>query len=528
MAQVSLLLTLIVMFRYRELKDYEKAVQTSVSVFQTFTTSPGVLKTVNLKYMTGEYLRLYHRFLDTVPGYGTETLDDGRVVTRNDLSFKSSTGVWKPCQSYKGYMVDDTPFDSAGIIPWVSGSPTSLGVYVPVTGGVDRKVVATYRRFTDRFGAFGQHYAGLPSMTETVLGSLSFVPKPTGLSNLVEASLKNMLPHIKAELSLINSIIELKDFKSLPHTLSNLKGTISRLSKFVKNGRQALGRNPFSLIRKSFNPDQGLTLRELLHSTADGYLQAEFNLLPLFSDVCAVFRAFAGLSKKMNNLVQNQGRLRTKHYSFPFIPAQFTGADAEVTYSLDLDQFTGTENNGTGKIGCYRAYGHQLHVKRQVLVDEPAIFHAEVEFNYHLSQYQLEHAQVLTLLDLLGVNLSPAIIWNAIPWSFVVDWFVGVSRYLADRKVINMEPAINITRYMWSWRCTRKIKCYFEEVAGQTQKPLCPRTYLPTLYETIYRRDVDLPAYTNSLYGSGLSGTELSLGAALVTTRAWHPRRGRR
>lgn len=522
------------MFRYREIKDYEKSVQTSCQVLQNFTTNPGVLKTVNLSYQTGEYLRLYKRFLDTQPGYGTEVKDDGTVVVRNDFSFGSGRKkMWKPVQSYEGRIVDDTPLDGAyGFIPWVSGSPTGLGVYKVAMKGVDRRVVANYRRFKERFGAFGQHTAGLNSMTESVFGSLSFVPKPLGLSNLVEASLKGMLPHIRAELSLVNSVIELKDFRSLLPALKSYKKTFQNVSELVKhsftNRPIRTGRNPWSLIRRSFAPEKGFTLRELLHSTADGYLQAQFNILPFITDVCKVFRAFARLSKVMNNLVRNQGRLRTSHYVNTFIPSQFTGADAEVTYSLDLDQFAGTENNGSGKIGCYRAYGHQLHVVRKVLVDEPAEFHAEVEYNYYLSQYQNEHAQVLTLLDLLGVNLSPAILWNAIPWSFVVDWMFDVSRYLGDRKQINMEPVINITRYLWSWKTSRKVKTYFEEVSTQTQAPLCPRIYLPTLYETTYRRDVDMPAFSNSLYGSGLSGTELSLGTALAVTRAWHPKRGRR
>lgn len=29
-------------------------------------------------------------------------------------------------------------------------------------------------------------------------------------------------------------------------------------------------------------------------------------------------------------------------------------------------------------------------------------------------------------LDTLGLNLSPTVIWNAIPYSFVVDWFANV------------------------------------------------------------------------------------------------------
>jgi len=516
------------MWRYRELKDYEPSHQTSILLTQKFSNSVNVLKDIGLTFHTGEYIRTYRRFLDTQPGY------DWTVGGRNDIPYKLNHSVWKPCQSYEGRVVDFIPDNSGQGIPWVSRSTTELGWYYPVSGVIDRLVLANYRTFKDRYGAFGQHNAGLTSMVETNSGSLSFVPKPLGLTTMCEASLKTMLPHVKAELSLVNSIIELKDFKSLPRTLANLKQTTLNLASLFSAPQARKSYQGFySLVRSSFRPEEGLTLRELLHSSADGYLQAKFNLLPLFGDICAIFRACANLSKTMNSLVQNQGRMKRKHYTYNFIPSQFTGADAIQDITLELDQFAGTELNGqTTKTGCYRKYSFSpLRVTRRTIIDEPATFHAEIEYSYHFTQYQNEHARLLTLLDSLGVNLSPAIIWNAIPWSFVIDWFIGVSRYLGERKTLNMEPAVCISRYMWSWKSTRKVRTWFAPAnpfASTFGLPQCPTVYLPDLYETIYRRDVELPAISNSLYGSGFSDSELILGGALAITRAFHPRRGRR
>jgi hypothetical protein len=38
-------------------------------------------------------------------------------------------------------------------------------------------------------------------------------------------------------------------------------------------------------------------------------------------------------------------------------------------------------------------------------------------------------------LDLFGANLNPAIVWNAIPFSFVVDWFLKVGDYFDKMEV---------------------------------------------------------------------------------------------
>jgi len=529
------------MYRLRELKDYEKPRVSSCLVWKLFSPSiPNQALNGTLSYHTPEYIRLYKKFLDT---------DLGTVENNNAHIGRLDTDgriVWKPCQSYESRVVEPRAGDDFNVIPWWSNSVAGYYPgYAVSYGGIDREVVAGYRAFTDAFGVFGLHNAGLPSMMETNIGTLSFVPKPTGLNVLVQRSLRAMLPHVKNDVSLVNSIIELKDFASLPHTLSNIRNTLSKIlgarsykgrdvSWFdgIKNpvlARKELSRrlgNWFGLVRSTFDPSCGLTLREILHSTADGYLQAQFNLLPLFRDMQSIYNALVSVSKRMNKLVNEQGRLQKRHYTFKFVPSQFTGANRVQLMSLQLDQFAGYIVSGSTGI-CYRALAPQLRVTRECLVNTPSTFHAEIEYSYKFTQYQNEHARLLGLLDILGVNLNPAIIWNALPWSFVIDWFLGVSRWLNDRAVINMEPAIGISRYMWSWKSERVLRTYFEYSSPTVVGPQMPRVYLKDLVETIYRRDVEMPSVSNSLFGSEFSSTELSLAGALAITRAYRPSRGR-
>lgn len=48
------------------------------------------------------------------------------------------------------------------------------------------------------------------------------------------------------------------------------------------------------------------------------------------------------------------------------------------------------------------------------------------------------------LLDTLGVELNPRIIWEAIPFSFVVDWFFGVGRWLERFKFDALELPVSL------------------------------------------------------------------------------------
>jgi hypothetical protein len=47
-----------------------------------------------------------------------------------------------------------------------------------------------------------------------------------------------------------------------------------------------------------------------------------------------------------------------------------------------------------------------------------------------------------TLLDSLGFELNPRIIWDAIPFTFVIDWFFGVGSWLERFKIDTMELPI--------------------------------------------------------------------------------------
>lgn len=65
------------------------------------------------------------------------------------------------------------------------------------------------------------------------------------------------------------------------------------------------------------------------------------------------------------------------------------------------------------------------------------------------------------LLDSMGFELNPAIVWNAIPFSFIVDWFFDVGSFLNRFRVDALElPIVLVDAYLqykekttieWSW-----------------------------------------------------------------------------
>jgi hypothetical protein len=297
-----------------------------------------------------------------------------------------------------------------------------------------------------------------------------------------------MLPGIKPQLSLVNSLIELKDFKKLPSTIKRIK------SMFKSNS----------------------TLRRIMGATADAYLQKEFNVMPLLSDIAGFRRALINTSKQVKNLLDLEGKRLTRHYycglesSYPDkgqTPSSTYGSDVKLSGTKDGE--AATTPSGPCLNGLFKAY-------RTVTYEKPQ-FHGEIQYSYYLTQFQRENAAILGLADALGVNLNPSIIWNAIPWSFVVDWVINVSRWLDQFKVQNLEPITVIHRYMWSTTVKRLTKIDVESNLGiaTLPKPLVRASYC---YESAYKRD-SYPIGLGHITTSGFSLKEFTLAGALRLSR---------
>lgn len=380
--------------------------------------------------------------------------------------------------------------------------PARLGVTIPTIWGQStgyQTVVAhpshPYALYSSgQYGSPGLLNAGLPVMY-VKRSDGGFVPPPDDVGILVQRSLNEMLPRIRAELSLFNSVFELKDFASLPKTIKLLANLPSFLTGVTQRAALAL---------RSFKG----TLRQWFHAGADSYLQANFNILPLLSDIAAIHKALSRIERRINDFITRAGRTQHRH----------------VTYTL-LERPSNYYDSSSYHPG-YTADGYEmggLHVMERFTSLAPTVFHAEIEYNYNYTRYQAEHARLFALYDAMGVNLNPATIWNAIPWSFVVDWVIGVSQWLSTQRIAYMDPQINIHRYLWSVKKTRTIigqrrSSWNKFATDGTVVLTSPTVPMPVVTESSYKRSIQMPT-ASSIQSSGLSPKEFSLAAALVIAR---------
>jgi len=444
-----------------------------------------------------------------------------RIWDDNDRRKKNE----KPCCHYK---VEFDPYSSYGYTPWITRSTNDIGNWA---GNCPNLVFAS--QFSD-YMSIGMGTYKLFDETNR----RDFVPPPADLMNLIDASLRTMLPKTpKADLSIVNSILELKDLRSLPQTLLKLKGLAQWLNHAVGFRTIAKLKHTKGLyknsavakkVRASFSTDAGHTLREVSHAAADTNLQWQFGIRPLIQDICGVYAAVMAAWKRMKTLADiGEGR-NVKHYNKWFFPRELMGAIPPTTNTgAAFGQWDEYQclNPYLGTGSCvYGSCSTNYWLNRRWVV-APAKFHAKVVYNYHLDDYERTHARWLTMLDRLGWNLNPSIVWNAIPFSFMVDWFFDVSRLLDDLAITNMSPKTNILDYSWSWKTRRVIKSKL--IPYSTPPSDCPSPMvvrLPDVVETAYRRDPS-PVWRQSQFVTGgLSLNKISLAASIGILR-WKPRR---
>jgi len=334
-----------------------------------------------------------------------------------------------------------------------------------------------------------------------------FVVLPSSVNGMIAASLRAMLPHIKNEMSLVNSLIELKDFKTL------VRGGAKLLKRLQRANADLL---PFlrQLEIAAKKKRQKITLAMIKRGVSDAFLQWEFAYRPLLSDIAAFRKSLSTVQKQVAKLQAEERKKLVRHYYSDCGPGY-----GPITETLPVNSnayrrlFSGKTCSGTA--GLYNHLGSSTNNRS---VSYKAQFHAEVEYSYTFSSFQRENAKMLGLLDSLGVNNNPAIIWNAIPWSFVVDWVFGVSRWLDQFKTANLEPVTLIHRYLYSVSIQRDTVV---RVKTNINAPVPLMEYeAVSCTENAFRRVSGIPGqYASALTLSGISPKEMILATALKASR---------
>lgn len=355
-------------------------------------------------------------------------------------------------------------------------------------------------------GAGPNPLSGLPEFVSTPMytagevGQYDFIPLPENIGNLIDDGWRSISPKVRDELSTINSLYELKDFAETVRLVRRVS------SKLVSPSRLKHLREAYEGLR-TFAKAKGNRKRQaraVIQRLAGSFLQWKFAIQPLISDVQAVHRALVEFEKRVKRNLINANKERRGHYT------------------LFLNEADAYEQ----RIDTYQAF-HGPDVTSVQLVRDvytsPTKFHMMMDYTYVYPSWQVEYAQLLGLLDALGIQLNPLeIVWNALPFTFIIDWVARVGDFLGRFGGRNMKPTLKVRQLCWSvsrkrdvaWRVLRQSANYPPNTAVFSPT----WSLLPACSETAFRRGTTERGAI-SIVTSGVSLNEFTLASALLISR---------
>jgi hypothetical protein len=341
----------------------------------------------------------------------------------------------------------------------------------------DAYVLAEFSWWTVNLGHFRCGWPFRPATAIAVYPSDGGIAGPnidSAVRNECKRQLMLLLPGVKPRVSSLNATFELKDFASLPKTIQKISNLSDELKKL------------FSLRWFS---------KQSANVASDSFLQWKFNIAPLISDIAGFHRGLQRLDSDVARLIRNENKYITAHKSF------------------DLSRFY----PNTFWVESYRIDQRKANVSDTYQLDYSlAEGHVTLDYCYGLKGLTPHQIRARALMDELGINSNPAILWNAYKWTFAVDWLINVGKFLDQFKVSALDPSVVIYRACASVNIKRSNKVYTnwrcDDIGGGSG-------LLGYTEEDVYVRSNITPTVLD-LTTSGLNLNEFSLATALATSKA--------
>jgi hypothetical protein len=241
------------------------------------------------------------------------------------------------------------------------------------------------------------------------------------------------------------------------------------------------------------------------------YLNKEFGWDPLVGDVRTLARNITHAHAVLSQYERDSGQVVRRRYTFP--------VEQTSTTSLVVSNFTPVlVPDGNSHFAFWGGGNPRTNVYKHSTSWKQVWFSGA--FTYHLpSGYRSRNAmaEYAAKADvLLGLNLSPETVWNALPWTWAIDWFSNAGDVVSNLSDWATDGLV--LKYGYVMEHSFFTDTYFQ----MDEQGLLKGSYFHTspviaCVET-KRREVATP-FGFGLNWSGLSPRQLAIAAALGLTR---------
>lgn len=168
---------------------------------------------------------------------------------------------------------------------------------------------------------------------------------------------------------------------------------------------------------------------ELARAAGSEYLNFQFGWKPLVSDVQAFAKAVKNARAILKQYRRDEGRLVRRRYDFP-----------------SVSQTLSTKT--TSSFGKPLTSEPEMHGEK--MVDSETRLYTDIWFSGAFTYYIPQNSVLENTLDryvtyadrILGLELTPEVLWNLAPWSWAVDWFSNVGDVLHNLSAFNQDHLV--------------------------------------------------------------------------------------
>lgn len=296
-----------------------------------------------------------------------------------------------------------------------------------------------------------------------------FEDTPT-YKNLCVEAFNKQITQVPSKTSVINFAIELIELKPIFKSLAKIPKYLREGAFTRKTSLRSLKRStPVNVARKG----------------AKGFLAAEFQWLPFVSDIATFMGTMEAVAKRLDYLIKTRGKETTVRFV------------KEDCYQRPLGELYVQDDGSNAK---------QFIALDQYQCD----FVSTWKLFQELEGLDAAWADLRATFAHLGVNNPAKIIWNAIPFSFLIDWVAPVSSWLERAAVQPFYGVWNVYDATSSIHEKYVISQNFHAKAGGSHGPEFK------VHCDNYRRLTYLPITAGAIDFSQLSDTQQKLALALV------------
>jgi len=202
---------------------------------------------------------------------------------------------------------------------------------------------------------------------------------------------------------------------------------------------------------------RGSNLASLMGSTL---LAIEFGWKPIISDAKKLANMAASVRKRLDFLRKNVGKpVKRKRLLYKFTESH--GQVSELTFGTPY-----TYHSVEPKEGTYPVYG---------LCEYEAWYHSVLTYDFLEDPKKTPKWDESAFRYFIGLNLDGSTLWEATPWTWLIDWFTNVGDFVEDRFATRLVDTHRIEEWI-------TIKCKFTQrvtiptVAGAVSSPDVPWT----------------------------------------------------